>query len=244
MKRRYALFAVMAIALIIIAVLITSTVWYVAVANQNIFSQKNLNSTPNPTATPTLSSTSTPTASPVSIVPPKPSVPEFTVEFVDYSTDVPPIYGVDPYTGKSVIIADGYHSDNRSMRFTVKNQPFSVYTDGSGNNITLYYNYRFKGHSEDKWSYYPYDAENNYSTSYAIPRNASQSDYTTITLALTTYGLKDVPARGQIDFQVEALIGYEKQIPVNFLGKQGYYYEFIGETSGWSQTLTQTCPYG
>ena len=31
---------------------------------------------------------------------PKPSVPEFTLKYVDNSHNVLPIYGVDPYTGK------------------------------------------------------------------------------------------------------------------------------------------------
>jgi hypothetical protein len=38
---------------------------------------------------------------------PKPSVPEFTLKFVDYSYDVPPTYGIDPYTGKVVMTNTG-----------------------------------------------------------------------------------------------------------------------------------------
>ncbi len=32
---------------------------------------------------------------------PKPSIPEFTLKFLDNSYDVPPTYGIDPYTGKT-----------------------------------------------------------------------------------------------------------------------------------------------
>jgi hypothetical protein len=34
---------------------------------------------------------------------PKPSVPEFTVKYADYSYDVPAATSMDPFTGKTVI---------------------------------------------------------------------------------------------------------------------------------------------
>jgi len=231
----------------IVGILVISilAIVFIVSCGYSIFSQSDqtddtLENSPSPEPTPTPSPSEEPTE-PVSI--PQPSVPEFTVEFVDYSYDKPPTYGVDPYTGESVITADGYHVDNRSMTFAVKNQPFTSYEDANGNYITLYYNYRFKGHYEDEWSYYPYDPDNDYSTSYSIPRNASQFDYTIITLGLS-YGVGDVSAGGEIDFQVEALIGYEIRIPVYTPWGEGHYYEFKGESSGWSETLTLTCPYG
>ena len=197
--------------------------------------------TPTPIPTPTPKPTGEEPVEPTSI--PEPSVPEFTVEFVDYSYDVPPTYEVDQYTGEEVISAYGYHVDNRSMKFTVKNQPFTSYTDVNGNKVSLFYNYRFKGSYGDEWSYYPYDPDNGYSTSYSLPRNASQFDYTVIILGFG-YGVGDVSAGGELDFQVEALIGYEIEIPVYTMWGEGHYYKFVGESSGWSETLTLTCPYG
>ena len=64
---------------------------------------------------------------------PKPSVPEFSLKYIDLSYDVPPTYGIDQYTGKTVITQDGYRVDNRSIQFTIKNQPFTPYMDSSGN---------------------------------------------------------------------------------------------------------------
>jgi hypothetical protein len=40
---------------------------------------------------------------------PKPSVPEFSLKYVDHSYDVPTTYGTDPYTGKTIITQEGYH---------------------------------------------------------------------------------------------------------------------------------------
>ena len=64
---------------------------------------------------------------------PTPSVPEFTVKYVDNSYDVPPTYGTDQYTGQTIIIQDGYHVDNRSIQFIIKNQPFAPYADSLPN---------------------------------------------------------------------------------------------------------------
>lgn len=86
----------------------------------------------------------------------KPSVPVFTLQFVDYSYDVPPTYGIDEFTGKTVVKVQGEHIDNRSVVFTIRNQPFTPYVDSSNNNIGLYYNFRFKGHFGSDWSYYPF----------------------------------------------------------------------------------------
>ena len=69
---------------------------------------------------------------------PKPSVPEFTLKYVDHSYDVPPTYSTDPYTGKTVMTQAGYHVENKSIEVTIKNQPFTNYKDASGNNVMLF----------------------------------------------------------------------------------------------------------
>jgi hypothetical protein len=68
---------------------------------------------------------------------PKPSVPEFTLRYIDLSYDVPPTYGIDQFTGKNVITQEGYHVDNQSIAFKIKNHPFTSYNDSSGNSISL-----------------------------------------------------------------------------------------------------------
>lgn len=87
---------------------------------------------------------------------PTPSTPQFTVRYVDYSYYIPPTYGIDPYTGQNVTVQAGSYVDNRTVEFTIRNQPFIPAQDLSGNTIGLYYNFRYKGHFGDQWSYYPF----------------------------------------------------------------------------------------
>ena len=58
---------------------------------------------------------------------PKPSVPEFTVQLVDRSYDEPPTYQKDPSTGQDKLVWIGGHIDNKTIDFTIKNQPFIPY---------------------------------------------------------------------------------------------------------------------
>jgi hypothetical protein len=174
---------------------------------------------------------------------PKPSVPEFTLKLVAHPYDVPPKYEVNPYTGKNEMTEAGYHVENKSIEVTIKNQPFVSSLDEDGEYANLYYTVRFKGHYEDTWRYYPHDLDSNYSTAVATPFNASESEYTTITLGLATYLLNNVPAGGEVDFQVEAYIGYENRVDFVFLHDIGHYYTFSDfERSGWSSTQTIAIP--
>jgi len=122
---------------------------------------------------------------------------------------------------------------------TIKNQPFDK------NNIYNYsfvYNVRIKTNDEN-WTDL-YDAEDGYPTQ-------SNSDYTVLSYVLgesayyppADYPLSPsvkvgiLPTSGQVDFQVEAMIGYRDR---------GVYsdgimpYVFKGERSGWSNTQTLT----
>jgi len=64
-----------------------------------------------------------------------PAVPEFTVELVDSSYDVPTTYSTDPYTGKQVT-HEGYHVAKRTIEVRIKNQPFKPYTDVRGGKLS------------------------------------------------------------------------------------------------------------
>lgn len=199
--------------------------------------------TPSPTPTPTPSPSEEPTELD-SIT--KPSIPEFTLKFVDLSYDVPPTYTIDPYTGENVIASEGRHVENLTMQATIKNQLFTPYEYANGNYTRVYYNFRYKGHYEDEWHYYPYDFDDDYCASHSAISKASKSYYTIILLDLGDYGLSrelwDVPTGGQVDFQVAALDGYETMIVVPTPWGPGYKYEFTGEISGWSETVTITFP--
>jgi hypothetical protein len=134
----------------------------------------------------------------------KPSVPEFRVN-VAHPNDAAP-----------------------TIEITINNQPFTPSVDASGNNTSLYYNVRFKGHYASDWTYYPQNRNSSYIA-------ASTTDYTTITLALGSPPLGAIPAGGQVDFQVQALIGHDNQISSN-------QYEFAGEVGNWSSPQTIIMP--
>lgn len=170
-----------------------------------------------------------------------PSVPEFTMKYVDYSYYVEPVYGIDQFTGETIMTKAGYLVDERTIQFTIKNQDFTPYQDADGNDIILYYDFRFKGNYGDEWSNYP-DRSHTWggfpSPSYPDIK-ASDSDYTVINikvkgLADYTMGTPDIPTDVEVQFQVQAIIGYIESDSVSFLagGFVGYY----GERSDWSET--------
>jgi hypothetical protein len=166
---------------------------------------------------------------------PKPSVPEFTVELVDHSYDVPsydvpPTYGIDQYTGENVTIAEGYHVEgyhveNKTIDITVTNQPFT-----SPDEYTHFgYNVRVKGPYGEHWTeLYPYTVSQEVG-----PWNLrfqSASENTVISIP------QDYPSGGTVEFQVEAVIA----IGHPFLNTNFGYWEY--STSGWSETQTITIP--
>ena len=126
----------------------------------------------------------------------KPSVPEFTVKYADHSYDVPPTYTKDPYTGQSRISSYGHHVDNRTIEVTIKNQPFTPYTDANGNSVQFYYNIRSKGHFDDWGS----SSSHNMNSLQMMP-----SAYTVVSINVADW---NIPAGGQIDFQVDATTSY------------------------------------
>ncbi len=153
----------------------------------------------------------------------KPSVPEFTLKLVHHSLDQPAISTIDPYTGENTTIAPAKHDEWTSTVVTIKNQPFTPYKDSNGNQIELFYNVRSKGHFSEIWVE-RYTAEEGY----PIPSNSA---YTIIDYVV------DYPVNAQIDFQVQALIGYNTRITDAWTpyGEE-YHYVFNGESSGWSNT--------
>jgi len=155
----------------------------------------------------------------------KPSVPEFTVKIQSNPYYVPETYLIDPYTGENVTASFGYWAENQSVVFTIKNQPFTPYTDPDGNNVNLTFNIRVKGHYEHEWTNLGHfdPSDSGYTVkSYAFGRTAY--------LAI----LSNVPSGGKLDMQVDARIGY---YTVDMPRCAEY---FTGETSGWSETYTLT----
>lgn len=207
---------------------------------------------------------------------PKPSIPEFTLKYVDSSYDVPPTYGIDPYTGKTVLTQAGYHIQNNSVELIIKNQPYQSYRNENGSLVWLYYVVAVKGHFE-KWTYENWASQTIYSKTYDSYPNgyipSSDSEYTVVTYGLGgdngtdtayeyrsptyntpfyygyyDYTLGNISVGGQVDFRVQAIIGYSTRINETFSGppigldpgESYHYYIFTGQTSDSSNSQTVT----
>jgi len=162
------------------------------------------------------------------------SVPEFTLEYVDNSYDVPPTATstTDPYTNETITQTIlGRHVENKTIEATIRN-----------NLGASYYNFRYKGHYEDEWSYYPFDPDASLAymlpDAYAVPYEASTTEYTVA--ALPSYFFEGIAEGGEIDVQVQALIGDFRAEPYGHIGLPVATYDFYfeGTASDWSSTQT------
>lgn len=170
---------------------------------------------------------------------PAPSVPEFTVTFVNSSYDA-----LDPYTGASQRVA------NNTVQITIKNQPFSTIYNPKGNMTTsLFYNLQVKGHYTDRWT----EIYNSYNYSFPLSQNVytwhdypiqSNSKYTIISLP------ENYPV-GKVDFRMQTIVANVTEIfipnfipnPIRIGGDSTpVTVMFILQTSGWSSTQTITIP--
>jgi len=177
---------------------------------------------------------------------PKPSIPQFTIKLVDNSYDVPPstTTTVDSYTGKETTTTKpGYRVDNRSIEVTIKNQPFTPYTNADGYECKLYYNVQAKGHfgNDTEWrtQFFSY-GPGPYSGDSRGGGIAQSNSGHTVASASINY-----PVGSLVDFKAEAFIGY-------WVGPTivEHLYGFHGSTlthdvsSGWSGIQTITIPSG
>jgi hypothetical protein len=171
----------------------------------------------------------------------KPSVPQFTVKLIDNSYDIPPTTTTttNPYTGeKTTITNPGYHVEKYDIEVTIKNQPFTYYTNTEGYDCALYYDVQKKAHFDEKWqsssSYYPFTN---------IEQSSSKETIVTYTLSENGGFLTKPPLGGQLDFRVEAFIGYWRD-PTPQESALGIREQILTreESSGWSSIQTITIP--
>jgi hypothetical protein len=170
---------------------------------------------------------------------PKPSVPEFTLRYVEHPFDVTPTYRIDQYSGQNITIQEGYRIQNRSIELSIKNQPFTPFKDSKGNTVQLFYNISSKGHFGNNWYYYP-------TWMRSLPVPASNEEYTILSFGLDVnyekdnyYGFwyGDLTTGDQVDFRVQALIGY---YDFSLYSVALEYNTFTGEVSDWSDIQTIT----
>ncbi len=170
------------------------------------------------------------TATPTPTIP-MPSVPQFTIKYVNSSYEVPASSTINQFTGQEVT-SPSYHVENSSIVITILNQPFTPYIiDNYGNRVNLLYNVRMKGQFTDVWT-------NLYNNLEDHPLS-SGSEYTVLTFPVNSNASNSltIPIGSQVDFQVQAMIGYG-QVFEGF----GTPLIFHGNTSGWSDTQTVTIP--
>jgi hypothetical protein len=151
-----------------------------------------------------------------------PSTPSFGVRYEFFPHSVPPVYGVDPSTGKAVMTKEGYTVYSESAYLSIMNQPFEPYKDANGNSIQLYYNIRWKDPISNSWVYMPPSAR--------MTQN-SEGDRILVNFDFkdssqkSGWGVLDIPMGTETDFQVQAMIGYYTSSNV-----------FMGKTSDWTDT--------
>jgi hypothetical protein len=160
---------------------------------------------------------------------PKPSVPEFTVRWMNYSYVIPATTTIDPYSG-NVVNNPSQLRINYSIEVVINNKPTTE---------TLRYNIRAKGHFESNWSSPVYSYEhapvmsNQSTTSITFTSTSNDGAYRTSGDWTPLYA----PVNGQMDFQVQAFVGYytnngDASTP---LGSSMYFTTVNGE---WSSTQT------
>jgi hypothetical protein len=172
-----------------------------------------------------------------------PQIPNFTINLADRSYDVPPVYDVNSFTGQNETIRPGYHVEKKLIEVKIENQySYSDYGFINSSQVKVYYDIRYKGHFDDTWI-------ESSSISNLAP---SDGDYTTVDFG---YGSNNpggfliwigyIPPDGQVDFQVQAFLGYYRTTTVQ-TGSAGCWrnettsvFEKTG-LSGWSATQTIT----
>ena len=153
---------------------------------------------------------------------PKPTIPQFSLALYDSSYDVPAFSTTNPYNGQQTTQPFS-HYEERTLVFTIQNQVLTTFRDNSYN-VNIYYNIRYKGHFDQNQNWIELFGPN---FGYVNPTSGPQTIY----IANGTYNSEfDIrqfsvgfPADGQIDFQVEALIGYPTTPTI-----------FTGQESGWA----------
>lgn len=143
---------------------------------------------------------------------PKPFVPEFTLTYDKHFSDKPATYVTDPYTGQQRELEPPKHYEWETITVKINNQPFTPYQTNDGNatqNIALYYSIRTKGHFAQQWQtiglytrYYPASSEQITAVTFFIGPNSPNG------VIMPSNAVLNVKDGGQIDFQVQALIGY------------------------------------
>jgi hypothetical protein len=154
-------------------------------------------------------------------------IPEFTIQLADHSYDVPSTTTstTDPYTGNiTVTTQPSYHFENKTIDFTIPNQPHASGFVPHFYGVNLYYDIRTKGHFANDWEeLYVFNVDTN---TLPVAPNASFT-YVSIPRSNNSYG--------GVDFQMRAING---TIKATFPGIDSPFGYWRYEASGWSSIHT------
>jgi len=192
---------------------------------------------------------------------PKPSVPEFTLKYVDNSYDVPATYSTDPYTGEEVLVEPAHRVNNGTIDLWITNQEYA-YSNGS--TFHVFYLVQTKGHYEEQWVFATPTFDTHLLSSDSDERGVfientphqSDSEYTVLSFSAVypphypSYTNWTYHPGSRVDFQVQTVIGHESKYFVlnpwlQFQPPYTGYYEtgiIFDITSDWSDTQTITTP--
>ena len=175
---------------------------------------------------------------------PKPSVPEFTVQYICVKNYVQPTTTTDPYTGQTITQGGYYTQSDPFIKITIKNQPFDKSINKT---MGLFYQVDGKGHFSGNWVVITYWLATTPNVQY--PTQWPEQDYSSQYTVLEYKSLSGlpIPSQGQMDFQVQAGIG-----TLSNDANSGHWlvdlyqpdYVLNGKNSGWSDTQTLTISQG
>jgi len=168
----------------------------------------------------------------------KPSVPQFTVKFVDSYYDIPPstTTTIDTYTGQEITLNIPGNIVHRHIEVTIKNQHFTPYKDSNGINYYLYFFVQSKGSFGDEWQNWGSTVQN----IHPMGEGFQSSTPELYLQGNVVSGPANYAAGAQVDFRVEARIGhYYCTNPDSMWAFMAFEADV---TSGWSNVQTFTMP--
>ncbi|MCL2135861.1 MAG: hypothetical protein FWH37_10035 [Candidatus Bathyarchaeota archaeon] len=171
----------------------------------------------------------------------KPSVPQFSVTFIDNSYYVPATQTTDPYTGIT-ITQPSHVVKNGKIDVTINNLSPTPHKTPEGYVCDLYYRVQYKGHFEEKWvpfSIMYYGVASDYFVHFVKPSDAK---YTIVSLSFSDFDAP--PSEAQLDFRVQALYAYRDPATINHM-EHVHDALLVEEMAGdWSKIQIITITYG
>jgi hypothetical protein len=182
-----------------------------------------------------------PCVAPITI-PNKPKEGPEVVSVVIHNAPIwsPPVTNTNPYTGEVLSTQPGYSYHNGTLEMTIKNRPFTPYTDTNGNTINTYYCifYSLPNDFYSGWRGYQHFS---YDDSATLPFTVYQSDSDFTTIIFKYFVTVKPDNYGSFDggFSFHGVVSFRIQTVEEGYFIRGKAYEGVG--SAWTE-FTITMP--